>query len=285
MRILVTGGTGYVGRAVQRALRDHHHEVTILARHPTIVSPGVRPVAGDIRDADLTSLMAGVDTVVHLVGIIEEKPAQGVTFDAMHYEVTRRVVQAMMQSGCQQLIHVSALGTREDAHSHYHRSKWKAEQFIRNSQVKFMILRPSLLFGGGAPFFHMMKNQCRWPVVPVPGTGETLLQPVARIDVAELIAHLVDVSECRGETWEIGGPESLTLNALYRRVAAVNGRDQLPLFHIPLGILLTTARLGQNVPGFPVTVDQLLMLNEPNVTHDTRWHQFIPHPAPLGHDL
>ncbi|WP_053961132.1 complex I NDUFA9 subunit family protein [Sulfobacillus thermosulfidooxidans] len=285
MRVFVTGGTGYVGQAVQQALLRHHHEISVLARHPSNLAVGAHFVAGDIRQVELTSVMQGFDVVIHLVGIIEEQRTKGITFDVMHYQVTKRLVDAMKHNGLPRLIHISALGTRENAPSRYHQSKWKAEQYIRQQGVNAIILRPSLLFGGGAPFFQMLKTQCHWPVVPIPGNGDTLLQPVARQDVAELIARLVDLPQYGGETWEVGGPTVFTLNDLYRHVAKTIGRKHLPLFHVPLPLLFAAARLGQNLPGFPVTVDQLFMLNEPNITEDTRWHQIIAHPTPLGTDF
>ncbi|MCL4495563.1 MAG: NAD(P)H-binding protein [Firmicutes bacterium] len=285
MRVLLTGGTGYVGQAVQRALIHHGHDVTVLARHSHGLLPGVQFEKGDIRHVDLGALLADINVVVHLVGIIEEHPATGVTFDVMHYQVTKRLVDAMTQHGLGRLIHMSALGTRASARSHYHQSKWKAEEFVRHSNIGSIILRPSLLFGGGAPFFMMVRNQCRLPVVPVPADGETLLQPVARADVAELIARLVTTEQYWGQTWEVGGTKRFTMNELYRHVAATQGRRHVPLLHVPLGILFPMARLGENLPGFPITVDQLMMLNEPNITDDTRWHQVVEEVTPLDRDF
>ncbi len=285
MRVLLTGGTGYVGQAVQKALVLHGHDVSVLARHKRNLIPEVLFEPGDIRSVDLNPLMARTDTVINLVGIIEEHPATGQTFDTMHYKVTKRLVESMVQNGVKRLIHMSALGTRPGAQSRYHRTKWKAEECIHDMNVESIILRPSLLFGGGSSFFIMIKNQCRLPVVPIPGDGSTLFQPVARSDVAELIARLVTTEQSWGQTWEIGGPKRFSLNALYRHVAASMGRQHLPLFHVPLALMFTAARFGENLPGFPVTIDQLTMLNEPNVTDDTRWHEIIAEPTPLANDF
>ncbi len=285
MRILLTGGTGYLGQAVQRALIFQGCDLTVLARHRRGLMPESHFEPGDIRHVELDPLLARTDAVVHLVGIIEENPQTGQTFDVMHYEVTQRLVEAMVRHGVKRLIHMSALGTRASAQSRYHRSKWKAEQFIHGMDVESIILRPSLLFGGGAPFFVMIKNQCRLPVVPIPGDGKALFQPVARKDVAELIAQLVTADQYWGQTWEIGGPKRFSLNGLYRHVATTMGRHYLPLIHVPLGLMFSAARFGENLPKFPVSVDQLTMLNEPNVTDDTQWHQVIPEPSPLARDF
>ncbi len=285
MRILITGGTGYLGQAVEQALHRHHHDVTLLARRCPAAAGVEGCVAGDISTADLSRLFQGFDGVVHLVGIIQEHPSQGITFDKIHRQATKRVVDAIARAGVPRLVHMSALGTREGAASQYHLTKWQAEQYVRASSSQWTILRPSLLFGGGSPFFATLESQVRWPLVPVPGSGKTLFQPVARDDVAELVAQLVEGSQAAGQTWEVGGPDRYSLNALYRRVGLAVGRDNLSLAHIPLGALMLAARLGQNVPGFPVSVDQLLMLNEPNITSDERWRQLVPEARKMGTDL
>jgi NADH dehydrogenase len=234
---------------------------------------------------DLAAAVKETDAVVHLVGIIQEYPSRGITFEEMHSRVTERLVQTMKETGDSRLIYISALGTKAHAVSRYHQTKWEAEQKVRAYPGPWTILRPSLLFGGGAPFFATLKSQSKWPAVPVPGSGTTLFQPVARTDIAELIAQLLDTGEGIGETWEAGGPKRYTLNALYRQAGLSVGRHHVSLVHIPMAAILLAARLGQNLPGFPVSVDQLLMLAEPNTTDDVRWRQLVPSAEPMGLDL
>ncbi len=284
MRILLTGGTGYLGQAVLQALHRHHHEVTVLARHCPDNST-VPCLAGNIATMDLAGAVREVDAVVHLVGIIQENPSRGITFEQMHSRVTLRLVQAMQAEGAARLIYVSALGTRASASSRYHQTKWIAEQEVRDYPGPWTILRPSLLFGGGAPFFQTLKSQALWPAVPVPGAGTTLFQPVARMDVAEVIAQLLGTGEGIGAIWEMGGPKRFTLNALYRQAALSAGHPQVSLIHIPMGAILLAARMGQGLPGFPVSVDQLLMLAEANITDDDRWRHLVPEVHAMGLDL
>ncbi len=285
MHIVVLGGTGYVGRAVQEALLSHGHQIKVIARKGP-VADGAQFVAGDVRDMDLATPFDEADAVVNLVGIIEESPAQQITFELMHVEVVRRVISAMSAVRVRRLVQMSALGTRPGARARYHKTKWIAEDLIRHtSGLQFTILRPSLLFGGGAPFFKMLQSQAKWPITPIPGSGNTQFDPVYRGNVAEFAALVLDnPNDAMGETFEMGGPERFSLNTLYRRAAQSVGKKQIMPWHIPYGLMMNLARFGENLPGFPVSVDQLLMLAENNTTDDRRWMQWVT-PTPLGKDL
>lgn len=283
---MVTGGTGYVGQAVQEALLAEGHEVKVLARRGP-VQEGVRLVPGDIRTMDLTDPVEGADAVVHLVGIIRPRVAEGVTFAKMHPEVTERVIRTMATTGITRLIHMSALGTRPRARSLYHRSKWMSEELVRGSfPIDYTILRPSLMFGGGAPFFQMLADGARMPLTPVPGDGQTVFQPVYRGDVARLIVRCLDnPDQSVGKTFEVGGPQRFTLNQLYDRVGKSLGRPHLAKIHLPTGLLSGMARLGENIPWFPVTADQLQMLQEPNFTDDDAWLELAGPATAMGNDF
>lgn len=286
VNVVVTGGTGYVGGVVQRTLLDYGHRVTVVARHGTVL-PGVRLAEGDIRTMDLTPSFSGADAVVHLIGIIREIPDRGITFEAMHVDSTERVIRTMEATGVSRLIHMSALGTRPHARSRYHRTKWLAEHMVSDHPtIAWTVLRPSLIFGGGAPFFQTIKALVRMPVVPMPGDGTNMLQPVYRQDVAEMIARCLERLDTVHRVYEMGGPERLTLNRLYDRVAELGGRrGPIPKLHIPVSLMMVPARIFQNLPSFPVTVDQLTMLNEPNATDDTSWQSIVGAASPMQSDL
>ncbi|CAB1129916.1 NADH dehydrogenase [Candidatus Hydrogenisulfobacillus filiaventi] len=285
MRVVVFGGTGYVGSAVCRALVEQGHQPVAVARRGPVAA-GAELAAADARRDELAPLLAGADAAINLIGIIREEPAQGVTFETMHVAVARRVIAALQRAGVRRLLQMSALGTRPGARSRYHQTKWAAEEAVRASGLSWTIVRPSLLFGGGAPFFVMLQDQVRrLPVVPVPGDGRSRLQPVWREDVARLIALALPDPESVGQVYEVGGPRVYSLDELYDAVGRTVGRPRVPKLHLPLGPLMAAARLGERLPGFPVTVDQLWMLTEDNTTGDTRWHRLVPRPAPLEGDL
>lgn len=283
MVVVVTGGTGYVGTAIQRHLVARGHTVRVLARKGRVV-PGADFFPADLATADLTQSFAGADAVIHLVGIIREDPARGVRFETVHAGMTQRVIRAMAVLGIPRLIHMSALGTRPHATARYHRTKWEAEEMVRQSpEIRWTIVRPSLIFGGGAEFFRLLERQSRWPVVPVPGDGQTLFQPVYREDVARFFIAALERPETVAQTYELGGPGRYTLEDLYRLAAPPD--KALKFFHVSLALMMASARFGQHLPGFPVTVDQLLMLAEPNITDDSRWEAVCGRATPLTPSL
>lgn len=285
MNVVLVGGTGYVGTAVQKSLLARGHQVKVIARHGS-AEPGARFVPGDVQDMDLVTPFIDADAVINLVGIIKEIPAEHITFERMHLETVRRIISAMSATKVYRLVHMSALGTRPKAKARYHRTKWVAEDLITHTtRLDYTIARPSLLFGGGAPFFKMLASQARLPVTPIPGPGTSLFQPIYRDDVAHFLALAVDTPETIGQTYEMGGPETMTLNALYERVALGLGKSHITPWHIPYGLMMRLARIGQNLPGFPVSVDQLLMLAENNATEDRRWEKFCRPITPLQSDF
>jgi len=181
MRVLITGATGFVGRAVCEAVVREGHSVRGMAR-------GSRSQALETPDAgmdwfrgsvlspdDLRRALQGCDAVIHLVGIIGEIGDQ--TFERVHQEGTLRVVEAALSSGVRRMIHMSALGTRPAAVSRYHQTKWAAEEAVRGSGLDWTVFRPSVIYGPGDGFVNLFARMSRWsPVLPVIGRGTALLQ-------------------------------------------------------------------------------------------------------------
>lgn len=287
MRYLVAGATGYVGEAVQAALLGQGHEVVAVSRRGRAVA-GAAGAARDLQRDALGSLLDGVDGVLNLVGIIRENPGAGVTYQALHVDVTRRVIDAVRQARVPRYVQMSALGVSPHGGSRYFETKWQAEQLVRRDLPEAVVIRPSLVFGGHADFFATLAGLAKNPVVPVPGDGHALFDPLWRGDLAAVLAQLLTApaADVAGQVFEVGGPVRMTLDGLIDWVAEVGGRRApVPKLHVPLGFMWPLVSLGERLPAFPLTTDQLRMLNIPNITEDRRWHAWVPEPTAPGRDF
>jgi len=267
--ILVTGGTGFVGTHLIRRMRKEGLSVRAVVRNPdkaqALKDLGVEVVKGDVSDkASLEKATVGCDRVVHLVGIIQEAP--GATFQGVHVEGTRNVIDAAKKAGVRHFFYQSALGARPGASSAYHRTKWEAEELVRASRIPYMILRPSLIYGPGDQFTIRLSEMIRLsPVLPVIGTGKSKVQPIFIEDVVSCIVKAVTIDTLISERYEIGGPDQLTYEEVTTAIADAMGVKR-PALHVPLFFVKSVARILETVlPKPPVTTDQLIMLQEDNI--------------------
>ncbi len=267
--ILVTGGTGFVGGHLIRRLRQEGLPVRALARHPDRVQPlkdlGVEVVPGDISDkVSLEKAAEGIERVIHLVGIIQETP--GVTFRGVHVEGTRNVIEVARKAGVRHFFHQSALGSRPGARSEYHRTKWEAEELVRQSGIPHTILRPSLIYGSGDKFTIRLSEMLRRaPVMPVIGSGKSRVQPIYIDDVVSCMVKVVTGDAFLNEIYEIGGPDQLTYKEVTAAIAETMGLKR-PAVHVPLFFMKPIAHALETVlSNPPLTTDQLIMLQEDNI--------------------
>lgn len=274
MKVFVTGASGYVGTAVVKKLLERGHEVIALqrTRKTGINHRQLSLVSGDITERDsLAGVMAGCEAVIHLVGIIREIPGKNITMQRIHVEGTRNVIAEAQTAGVKRFLHMSALGSRPGAVSSYHQSKWAAEEIVRQSGLAYTIFRPSVIFGKGGPgpnFVAQLADLVRKaPLVPVIGDGSFQLQPVSSANVAEGFARGLETNHTLNKVYEVGGPECLSYLKILEMVAEAQGK-KLHKIHLPVGLMKFLVPLLQNVPGFPLTQDQLLMLLEGNICED-----------------
>ena len=266
MIVAVTGGTGFVGTAVVSELLAAGHEVRILSRKaPERLPEGASHVSGSVVTGEgLNILVEGVDAVVHLVGIIKESGAN--TFKAAHYEGTVNILAAASRAEVHRYLHMSAMGTRKDAVSKYHRTKYAAEEAVRASGLDWTIFRPSTIFGPSDAFINMLTDIMRkTPVMPVVGGGKTRMQPISVENVATAFRKALESDVTIRKTYELGGPEQLNLRQVLKIVAKVIGKSRL-FISLPLVIMTPVAKLGEllRLP-LPFTSDQLIMIGEDNI--------------------
>ncbi len=277
MKVFLTGATGFVGTEILRQLHRAGHSARIITRHPgsgkahdASADLHAQVYAGDVLDpSTLAGKLEGVEAVIHLVGIISEYGSS--TFERVHYQGTKNVLEAAREAGVARFLHMSALGTRPEASSRYHRSKWAAEEAVRQSGRQYTIFRPSIIYGPGDLFVNRIATAARYsPVLPILGDGKFRLQPVSVESVAQAFVRALTEPASIGQTYDLAGPAAFTFEALTDQILEVIGRRPVKA-HTPLGLARGVATVLENVvPAVlrqapPLNRDQLLMLQEDNV--------------------
>lgn len=273
MKIFIAGGTGFVGGHLMQELLQRGHELLLLSHARSGSSrPGVSLVAGDVADpSGYAAALQDCDAVINLVGIIREFPARGITFERLHLQATAAMLQAAKQAGVRRYLQMSALGTRTNAVSRYHQTKWQAEELVRASGLDWTIFRPSLIFGPKDAFVNMLAANLRLaPVMPTFGNGTYRLQPIHGSDVARCFAAALELPETIGQTYELCGADRLSYRELLDAIAEAMGKGRPWKPALPLGLMQPLIRALQGFSAFPITSDQLQMLLEENIC-DGRW--------------
>lgn len=277
MKAFVIGGTGFVGREVLHQLHAAGHSLRVLARKPDSSGGqwvktrfGAEIHGGDLLNpASLEGCLTGIDAVVHLVGIISEIGDN--TFENVHTRGTQNVVTACQESGVNRLLHMSALGTRPNARSRYHQSKWAAEGLVRTSGLAYTIFRPSIIYGPDDMFVNTFVRMSRFsPVLPVIGSGLTQFQPVAVEAVASCFVGALSEPKAIGQTYDLCGAARLTLVEIIDQILDATRRKRMKV-HLPVFLVWRLAaflefifsRVLRRAP--PLNRDQLIMLQEDNV--------------------
>ncbi len=257
-KLLVLGGTGFVGRHLCEKLQREGWRITVPTRRvANAVSvthlPGVRVVQADVHDeAALVRLVAGHDAVVNLVAILHGSEA---AFERAHVRLPQVLVRACAVAGVRRLVHVSALGASQDGPSMYQRSKARGEDVLRAADLDLTILRPSVIFGSGDRFLNLFARlQAVFPFVPLAG-ARTRFQPVWVEDVAEaVVASLrADAVGRRsiGQIIECAGPDILTLGELVQLAGRLGSR-QRPVVALPMALGRLQAWAMEWMPGEPL---------------------------------
>ncbi len=284
MDVLVTGATGYVGSYILRELLRENHTPHCLIRgsaeNLAVQDEAIEVVSGDITEpSSLATAFADCTAVIHLVGIIEEHPARGVTFERLHVDGTRNVVDAAQAAEIERFIHMSANGARPDASTEYQRSKWEAEQIVKDADfAHWTIFRPALLFGKpdpGRPEFssRLLNDLIRpFPLLPVFGDGSYELQPVHATEVAEAFVQALSVKAAHHQTYVAAGRDRFSYVEVLDRIAEGAGLEPKPKVYVPLLL----ARMGVYTAGraglLPISPAQFEMLIEGNTGDESAFY-------------
>jgi NADH dehydrogenase len=285
--ILVTvfGAGGFLGRYVTQSLLKTGVRVRAAERDPRrawYLKPlgplgQFQPVRADIADkAGVAAAVQDADAVINLVGILKGP------FHKVHVEGARNIAEAAAAAGAGALVHVSAIGADPDAESAYGRSKGEGEAAVRAAFPGATIIRPSIAFGQEDDFINRFARMARlMPVLPVLRPAWKL-QPVHAADLGKAIAlAALDPAAHAGKTYELGGPNVLTMAELNRWICEQTGRHRA-IAELPDAIGKLVPRLFGWAPGAPITWDQWLMMARDNVATGPGFDAFGLHPAPLA---
>jgi uncharacterized protein YbjT (DUF2867 family) len=269
-RIVVTGGTGFVGRAVCERLveRNSGSRIVVPTRRlaqgrPLQMLPGLELAPCDVHDPRaLAAVFDGADALVHLVAILH---GSATDFNRMHVELPRKLAAACRAAGVRRVIHVSALGIAADAPSAYLRSKAGGEAVWHDSRLDVTVLRPSVIFGAEDRFTNLFARLLRvFPLLPLAG-AEARFQAVWVGDVASAITACLDRPDLAGAVVECAGPDVLTLRQIVERIGRLSGHPR-PVVALPEPIGRLQAALMGLLPGQPLmSADNLLSMRVPNI--------------------
>src|SRR5438128_8357908 len=273
--VTVFGGSGFLGRHVVRALCKREFRIRVAVRRPDLVGhlqPAgkvgqIHSVQANLRyPASVEAAMRDSHVAINLVGILTESGAQ--TFDAVQGKGAETVAKAASAAGAR-MVHVSAIGADENSPSRYGRSKAAGEKAVLEAVPSATIFRPSVVFGPEDQFLNRFAALARMsPMLPLIGGGLTRLQPVYVGDVATAVADAVDGKTTGGSTYELGGPEVLTMREIMEIILRVIERKRM-LVSLPFGLAKLQALALQFAPGaLKLTPDQVELLRSDNVVSD-----------------
>ena len=271
-KILILGGTGFVGSHLCEKLAQQGFHVTIATRRRShAVHLQLLPLLDIIEtarldSASLTRLLAGHDAVVNLVAILHGTEA---SFDAVHVQLPTTLAGACNESGVRRLVHISALGAANDSASMYQRSKARGEAVLHAAGLDLTVLRPSVIFGAGDKFLNTFANlQQIFPVVPL-ASSEARFQPVWVEDVASAIVACLLQPQTAGKVYELAGPEVFSLKQLVEmagRFAGINRGRGRTVLGLPAALGRLQARIMELAPGEPMmSRDNLAAMQKDNI--------------------
>jgi NADH dehydrogenase len=286
LRLVILGGTGFVGRALLPQLRRDGHDVVLLSRNLSphfdrMLPPGVTLREIDVYDPDaLRSAFADADVVINLVGILNEHGNSGRGFKRAHVDLTKLVIVACQLAGVSRLLQMSSLNAgRGD--SHYLKSRGDAEAAVKSSGLQWTIFEPSVIFGVGDGLFARFARLLRIaPVLPL-ARANAKLAPVYIGDVVEAIRRCVNDQKRAGEVYELYGPEVFTLQQIVRMTAQQLGMHQ---WIVPLPDFLgrLQALVCDFIPGKPFSSDNFRSLLVDSVGGIDGLHRLGIEPTPVS---
>lgn len=271
-RIVILGGTGFVGSHLVPRLHADGHVITVLSRNrekhrELAVLPRASVVSTDVYDPDaLRMQLSGADVLINLVGILNEHGSDGSGFRKAHVELTETAIAACQATGVARILQMSALRAGE-GESHYLRTRGEADARIKSSRLAWTIFRPSVIFGPGDGLFYRFASLLRIaPVLPL-ARADAKFAPVYVGDVCEAYARAIAHPHTVGHSYELFGPRVITLGELVRWTAEMIGKRRW-IVPLPDTLGYMQAMVGEWLPGKPISRDNFRSLKLDSVGKD-----------------
>lgn len=283
--VVILGGTGFVGRHLVARLLQGGDRVTVLSRGVDAAKRRLKPqgaslIEGDVADADfLAAVLDDADAVVNLIGILNEKGDRGDGFERVFVRITDALIDAMQRMGVRRLLQMSALNAGR-GESHYLQARGRAEQHVRASGLDWTLLRPSVIAGPGDGLFCRFDGLLKFaPVLPI-GRADARFQPVWVGDVVEAFAKALDEPRSIGQSYDLVGPDVMTLKQIVKLAAHGRGRHRVVL-GLPTSLGKLQAEVGEWLPGKPISRDNWRSLQLDSVSMEDGLRRLNLTPTPV----
>ena len=260
MKVLITGGTGFVGSHIVEELEKEHY-LFLTVRNPYKISPSQRvKIIPFSEEIDEIVLQTKPDTIVNCLGILNEKGDS--TFKKVHVEYVERLIEGAKKVKVKKIIHMSALGADINSKSRYAKTKAEGEQIIKNSGIDYIILRPSIILGKGQKLFEDLKKFSK--LTPIILAPQGKVQPVHVSDVVETVKKGVEDENLKNIIIELCGNRIVSYKELFEFALSYIGKKRI-VIQMPSSFFWFMLPVFRLFPEPPVTEDQLHLLEKDNV--------------------
>ena len=293
MKVALFGGTGFVGSYIVKELVREGYIPKVLVRNGSLskIISSCELVRGDIQNKNaIKETIQGTDVVIYTIGIIREFPKEDITFKELQLNGLKRCIEIARKIAVKRFILMSANGVKPDGTA-YQQTKWQAEEALKESGLNWTIFRPSLIFGdpdgeGRPEFCTQIRDDMLSLPFPAPlfynglfplNSGLFSMSPIHVKNVAEFFVKSINMKVCEKNTFDLGGPESLTWKEIIHQIALASGKRTWKI-PAPVVIIKIAASILDRFKWFPVTPDQLTMLMEGNTVSANYFDDFSINP-------
>jgi len=286
MKVAVFGGTGYVGSYIVEELIKNGHTPRLLVR-PGSEKKIIKPrkceiVKGDINDLNVVKeVIMGTEAVIYLIAVIREFPRKGITWEKLQFQATTSCIDITNELNIKRFLLMSANGVKPHG-TNYQKTKFMADEYLKNSGLRYTIFRPTSLFGdprgNGRPEFNtQIFNDMLSLPIPAPlfhhglipnNAGEFEFNPIHVKDVASIFIKSIEHKDMFNKIYSLGGPDKVTWKNMIKMVSKVVGKKKMSI-PAPVIVVKTIASLFKYLKWFPVTPEQLTMIMEDNTCEST----------------